>query len=88
MMRRFRAVVPAQGTRGSQPVWRVALQARSSNSETLPLEPEALRYFDVGARAWRLVPGTYELRVGGSSADLPLRAALDVPGGSEMELGG
>jgi beta-glucosidase len=41
-----------------------------------PLEARALSYWDVGAGGWRVAPGCYQVMVGSSSRDLPLRAVL------------
>jgi beta-glucosidase len=41
----------------------------------------ALAYWDTGSHGWRTEPGTFQLAIGRSSRDLPLRAELAVPSG-------
>ena len=41
------------------------------------LTPEDLMLLDLDMH-WRVVPGTFDIMVGGSSADLPLKSTLEV----------
>ena len=43
------------------------------------LDDRAFCRWDPAAKAWRVQPGTYELRAGGSSRSLPLSAYVDIP---------
>ena len=40
------------------------------------LEPEALRHYDVDSGQWRVAPGEWCIRIGGTSRDLPLMAVI------------
>jgi len=60
---------------GFTKVW---LKAGESKDVTISVEPKYLSVFDEGANAWKLVPGSYEFRVGGSSAELPLTAKVEL----------
>ena len=44
---------------------------------TVKLEPRALEHW-TGAGGWAVEPGAYELRVGPSAAEQPLRATIEV----------
>jgi beta-glucosidase len=55
---------------------RVELKAGESKQVTVPLGRDRLSIFDEAADSWRLVPGSYTIRVGGSSQDLPLQQAV------------
>lgn len=55
---------------------KVMLQAGESKHVTVPLDLRSLAYYDVGRKQWRADAGTFTVRVGGSSADLPLSAPL------------
>ena len=58
---------------------RVELAAGESKKVTLALSPRYLSVYNPEKDAWELVPGRYQVMVGGSSRDLPLRGALQVP---------
>jgi beta-glucosidase len=53
---------------------KVHLSPGQGKSVTLALDMRSLAYFDVDRKAWVAEAGEYELLVGESSADLPLRA--------------
>ena len=52
---------------------KVHLDAGQAREVRLTLDMRSLAYFDDGLRAWVAEPGEFELLVGESSADLPLR---------------
>jgi beta-glucosidase len=56
------------------PVW---LEPDASQRIELPLDRRAFRHW-IDEQGWRVVPGQYEILVGRSSGDLPLRATLDI----------
>ena len=55
---------------------RVELKAGESKQVTLAVGRDRLSIFDEAADGWKLVPGSYTIRVGGSSQDLPLQQAV------------
>jgi beta-glucosidase len=55
----------------------VALNPGETKNVTLKLTPEDLQLLDVDM-SWRVVPGDFEIMVGKSSADIPLRGLLKV----------
>ncbi len=57
---------------------RVDLSPGESKTVTVPLAPEVLQVFDETANGFKMVPGTYGVRVGGSSAYLALKGAVDL----------
>jgi len=71
---------PEQELRAFQ---RVELAAGEEREVVLTLPLRAFQFAaptGAGDAGWRLEPGTFEIRVGSSSRDLRLRAALSVPG--------
>jgi beta-glucosidase len=56
------------------PLW---LAAGESRRVQLPLDQHAFRHW-VDGRGWQVLPGRYEVLVGRSSVDLPLRGWVDV----------
>ena len=42
----------------------------------MPVSRERLEVFDEAADGWKLVPGKYVIRVGGSSRDLALEGSV------------
>lgn len=56
---------------------RVALEPNEKQTVTLVLKPEDLQLLDTDMH-WRVVPGDFEIMLGRSSADIPLRGALKV----------
>ena len=61
---------------------KVRLEAGESKTVTLPLDDKAFRYWNTKTDSWEIEGGTYELRVGASSADIRLTAAVEVNGTS------
>ena len=57
---------------------RVTLKPGETKTVTIPLDRRAFSYFDASSRQWRVNPGEFEIRVGRSSADTPLRAAVQM----------
>ena len=70
---------PAQELKAFTKVW---LEAGESKIVTLPLDDKAFRYWNTKTDSWEVEGGTYELRVGASSADIRLTAAVEVNGTS------
>ena len=56
---------------------RVALDAGESKTVTFTLTPEDLMLLDLDMH-WTVVPGTFDIMVGSSSADIPLKTTLEV----------
>ena len=59
---------------------KVQLAAGESKTVTLTLDDKAFRYWNTRTVSWEVEGGTYELRVGASSADIRLTAAVEVIG--------
>jgi beta-glucosidase len=55
----------------------VALNPGETKTVTLKLTPEDLQLLDIDMH-WRVVPGDFEIMVGRSSEDLPLKGTLKV----------
>lgn len=55
---------------------KVNLAPGQSSDVTLPLTPQAFSYWSVKAHAWQIGEGSYSIRVGSSSEDLPLTASI------------
>ena len=70
---------PAQELKAFTKVW---LEAGESKTVTLPLDDKAFRYWNTKTDSWEVEGGTYELRVGTSSVDIRLTAAVEVNGTS------
>ena len=60
---------------GWNKVW---LKAGESKLIRVPVESKYLSIWDDSANEWKLVPGTYEIMVGSSSAVLPLHDKFDL----------
>ena len=67
---------PTEELRGFQ---RVHLVAGESTTVTFPLPAHGLAYWDTASHGWKVEPGSFEIRVGASSADIRLRGKLTVP---------
>ena len=55
---------------------RVSLAAGESKQVTVSIDPKYLSVFDESADKWKLTPGSYTFKVGGSSQDLPLTQTI------------
>jgi beta-glucosidase len=58
---------------------KVQLQPGESRELTIYVEPLYLSIFDTESNGWKVVPGTYKVAAGGSSATLPLQASVNLP---------
>ncbi len=65
---------PVKQLRGFE---RVALGPGETKTITMTLTPEDLQLLDIDMH-WRVVPGDFEIMVGKSSQDIPLRGVLRV----------
>ena len=68
---------PAQELKGFA---KVHLQPGESRTVAIPLDDKAFRYWNTQTNRWEVEGGQYELRVGASSADIRLTAAVEVAG--------
>jgi beta-glucosidase len=59
---------------------RVTLAAGASETVEIPLDPLYLSIFSTGDNRWKRVAGEYLIEAGGSSAELPLRQAVQLTG--------
>ena len=57
---------------------RVRLNPGESKDVTVEVEPLFLSIFNVEQKGWQRVPGDYTFMVGGSSQNLPLKAAASL----------
>jgi len=57
---------------------RVELAAGASKPVSIAIDRDRLTIFDESADVWKLVPGTYNVLVGGSSLGLPLSATVNL----------
>jgi beta-glucosidase len=57
---------------------KVELKAGEKKSVEVEIDRKYLSIFDEGKDGWTLVPGDYTVMVGGSSAELPLKATLNL----------
>lgn len=55
---------------------KVSLEAGESREVTLELDSRSFSFWDVESGDWKLEPGEFTLRAGGSSGDLPLAVSL------------
>ena len=68
---------PAQELKGFA---KVPLRPGESRTVAIPLDDKAFRYWNTQTNRWEIEGGQYELRVGASSADIRLTAAVDIAG--------
>ena len=68
---------PAQELKGFA---KVQLQPGESKTVTIPLDDKVFRYWNTKTDSWEVEGGSYELRVGASSADIRLTAVVEVAG--------
>ena len=68
---------PAQELKGFA---KVSLRPGESRTVAIPLDDKAFRYWNTQTNRWEVEGGQYELRVGASSADIRLTAAVDIAG--------
>lgn len=68
---------PAQELKGFA---KVQLQPGESKTVTIPLDDKAFRYWNTKTDSWEVEGGSYELRVGASSADICLTSVVEVAG--------
>ncbi|GAB3975667.1 glycoside hydrolase family 3 C-terminal domain-containing protein [Actinoallomurus acanthiterrae] len=59
---------------------KVSLRPGQTRRLTFTLDRRAFSVWDTAAHAWTTVPGSYQVAVGDSSRDLPLRATVHVAG--------
>jgi len=57
---------------------KVTLQPGETRHVTVPLDVRSLAYYDVNGKQWRAEAGTYDVLVGGSSADIALSGTLSL----------
>ena len=58
---------------------KVLLAPGASASESVTVDPRLLSTFDEGSQSWRIAPGSYEIRLGESAADVRLSAEVRLP---------
>ena len=68
---------PAQELKGFA---KVPLRPGESRTVAIPLDDKAFRYWNTQTNRWEIEGGQYELRIGASSADIRLTAAVEVAG--------
>jgi beta-glucosidase len=56
---------------------RIALKAGESGTVTVAIDPKYLSVYDEAIDGWKLLPGSYTFRVGGSSASLDLTRSFE-----------
>ena len=69
--------MPVQELKGFAKVF---LQPGESKEIHIPLDDKAFRYWNVKTNRWEREAGEYEIRIGASSEDIRLRAAITVEG--------
>jgi beta-glucosidase len=57
---------------------KLALEAGEEKTVRFALSRRDFAYYDADTRSWAVTSGTFDIRVGGSSRDLPLQVAVDV----------
>ncbi|MCI1665978.1 MAG: glycoside hydrolase family 3 C-terminal domain-containing protein [Atopobiaceae bacterium] len=59
---------------------KVTIAAGGQARVTIPLDERSFSYFDVGTGRWEIEAGTYEVRIGSSSADIRLVGTVEQAG--------
>jgi beta-glucosidase len=57
---------------------KVALEAGEEKTVRFTLKRRDFAYYDADTRSWAVTPGTFDIRVGSSSRELPLQTPVDV----------
>jgi beta-glucosidase len=57
---------------------KLSIPAGQSKQVTLTIDRKYLSIFDEAQNSWKLVPGSYTFKVGGSSQELPLSQAVNL----------
>jgi len=57
---------------------KVFLRAGESKTVSIPIDARSLAYYSAATGSWKVDAGRYTIRVGSSSAALPLKAQLSV----------
>src|SRR5205814_7979000 len=57
---------------------KIKLKSGESKEVSIDIDPEYLSVFNVDRNAWQLIPGSYQLMVGGSSQMLPLKETISL----------
>jgi beta-glucosidase len=57
---------------------KVALEAGEEKTVRFTLNRRDWAYYDADTRSWAVTSGAFDIRVGGSSRDLPLQVSIDV----------
>ena len=58
---------------------RVSLAPGQKSLVTIPLDDRAFAYYDVALKKWKTNAGRYEIQVGASSRDTPLKGVITLP---------
>jgi len=58
---------------------RVELAPGESKKVSVPVDHDRLTIYDESSNSWKLVPGSYNVMVGGSSQELPLHQQITLP---------
>lgn len=58
---------------------RVSLEPGETKPVTVTVASKYLSIFDVNTNGWKLIPGSYTIRVGSSSRNLPLTESISLP---------
>lgn len=65
---------------------KIALEAGAEGSVSFTLDKRAFAFWDESLGDWRVESGTFDILVGGSSRDLPLKAAVKVTGTTKARI--
>jgi len=58
---------------------KVSLKPGETRTVGISLGPNALAYYDPGQKSWVAQKGSFQIMVGGSSHDLPLKEQFSLP---------